>query len=220
MQALDVGASLENLERIAARAQLVTGADKVARKRTELARAALETLATLGYARTSLREIAQNTEYSHGVLHYYFKDKLDLITCCVGYYKSICVTRYDDVVVEAETPEALLDGFCDRLAVSLRAEAPLHRLWYDLRAQALFEDAFSEDVAVIEAKLEDMVWRISAAYCALSGGAPTMSRTALYAVFDGLFQRALFQHIHGDAQAADALVAEIRALLPVLVERG
>ncbi|MFI5042721.1 MAG: TetR/AcrR family transcriptional regulator, partial [Acidimicrobiales bacterium] len=46
--------------------------DKFAERRTQLADAALQTLAELGYARTSLREIAQNSQFSHGVLHYYF----------------------------------------------------------------------------------------------------------------------------------------------------
>ena len=53
--------------------------DKFAERRAQLADAALQTLAELGYARTSLREIAQNSQFSHGVLHYYFNDKVDLI---------------------------------------------------------------------------------------------------------------------------------------------
>ena len=54
--------------------------DKFAERRAQLAAAALQTLAELGYARTSLRDIAQNSDFSHGVLHYYFSDKEDLIT--------------------------------------------------------------------------------------------------------------------------------------------
>ena len=54
--------------------------DKFEARRAELADAALATLGELGYARTSLREIAQKTEFSHGVLHYYFRDKNELIT--------------------------------------------------------------------------------------------------------------------------------------------
>ena len=49
--------------------------DKFAERRAQLAAAALQTLAEQGYARTSLRDIAQNSEFSHGVLHYYFSDK-------------------------------------------------------------------------------------------------------------------------------------------------
>ncbi|HQU02794.1 MAG TPA: TetR family transcriptional regulator, partial [Acetobacteraceae bacterium] len=67
--------------------------DKFVERRRELAQAAVQTLAELGYARTSLREIAQNSAFSHGVLHYYFKDKADLIMCCVRHYKAHCVTR-------------------------------------------------------------------------------------------------------------------------------
>ena len=62
--------------------------DKFAERRAELGEAALQTLAERGYARTSLREIAQNSEFSHGVLHYYFTDKVDLILCSVRQYKA------------------------------------------------------------------------------------------------------------------------------------
>ena len=75
--------------------------DKFAERRAELAEAALQTLSALGYARTSLREIAQNSEFSHGVLHYYFSDKVDLILCSVRQYKSRCVKRYDEVTATA-----------------------------------------------------------------------------------------------------------------------
>ena len=123
--------------------------EKFQERRQELGEATLQTLAALGYARTSLREIAQNSAFSHGVLHYYFKDKLDLILCSVRQYKARCVTRYDAVTDEAASADVLLNGFCDKLVETLREEAPLHRLWYDLRAQSLFVEAFRDDVAAI-----------------------------------------------------------------------
>ena len=46
------------------------------------AQSALLTLGQFGYARTSLRDIAANSEFSHGVVHYYFADKTELITYC------------------------------------------------------------------------------------------------------------------------------------------
>src|SRR6201996_8697342 len=75
--------------------------DKFAERRGQLAPAALQTLAELGYARTSLRDIAQNSEFSHGVLHYYFSDKFELITYCVRQYKAECVTRLTTPVTPA-----------------------------------------------------------------------------------------------------------------------
>ena len=78
-------------------------ADKYDERRDQLAESALQTLGELGYARTSLREIANNSEFSHGVVHYYFPDKLELIVYCVRYYKAQCVTRYDGVVADSTT---------------------------------------------------------------------------------------------------------------------
>lgn len=190
--------------------------DKFTARRLELAEAALETLAELGYARTSLREIAQKSDFTHGVLHYYFTDKVDLISCCVRHYKAKCITRYDQVTATAPTREALLEGFLLKLAETLREEAGMHRLWYDLRAQALFEDVFREDVTEIDRSLEDMVWRVASRYAELGGKEPAVSPAALYAVFDGLFQKHLLKHLSNDARAIPELLDEVRRLLPMV----
>ena len=84
--------------------------DKFNERRAELGEAALQTLAELGYARTSLREIAQNSEFSHGVLHYYFEDKLDLILCSVRQYKARCVKRYDEVTTTSRSEDTRLNS--------------------------------------------------------------------------------------------------------------
>jgi AcrR family transcriptional regulator len=189
-------------------------ADKLESRRVELAEATLETLAELGYARTSLREIAQNSEFSHGVLHYYFSDKVDLICCGVRYYKAKCVTRYDGVVATATSRKALLDGFCAKLEETLTQEAKMHRLWYDLRSRAFYEEAFRADIDAIDKSLENMVWRIASRYAELASKPIAVSKVALYALFDGLFQRHLLLFLAGDQQAASRLTAEIRVLLP------
>jgi AcrR family transcriptional regulator len=184
--------------------------DKFSERRAELGEAALTTLAALGYARTSLREIAQNSEFSHGVLHYYFTDKIDLIICSVKQYKARCVTRYDHAVDSATTCDELMEGFLQSLADTLRDEGHVHRLWYDLRSQALFEEAFRSDVVQIDKSLEDMIWRIMSRFAELSGEDPGMTPSATYALFDGLFQQALLKHLSGDAGAVAAMQADVR----------
>src|SRR5690349_15706535 len=124
--------------------------DKFAARRDELAGAALQTLAELGYARTSLREIAQNSEFSHGVLHYYFRDKVELITHCVRQYKAGCVTRYDELLTTSSTAEELASAFGAAMAATMRDDGPMHRLWYDLRNQSMFEDWFRADAREID----------------------------------------------------------------------
>lgn len=191
--------------------------DKFELRRTELADAALATLAELGYARTSLREIAQKCDFTHGVFHYYFSDKVDLILCAVHNYKFGCAKRYDVVVATSRTADELVEGFLAKLGETLRDEPHMHRLWYDLRSQALFEDAFREQVLEIDQLLEDMIARVAGRLGELSGHQPRMSRRSLYAVFDGLFQKHLLEYLEGDATAVDRLRQEVRAVLPTII---
>ncbi len=191
--------------------------DKFEERRRELADAALHTLSELGYARTSLREIAQNSAFSHGVLHYYFRDKVDLITYCVRQYKAACVLRYDRIVATARTPSALAEGFASGLVATLVEDAAMHRLWYDLRSQALFEESFRADVLEIDATLQRMIWRIVSRYAELVDRPVLTSESMTYAMFDGLFQQALLRRLAGVDGATEHLHAGASQLLTRVV---
>ncbi|RZT87192.1 TetR family transcriptional regulator [Pseudonocardia sediminis] len=191
--------------------------DKFEERRHQLADAALQTLSELGYARTSLREIALNSDFSHGVLHYYFRDKVELITYCVRQYKATCVLRYDAIAATASEPGALAAEFGDGLAATLDEDTLMHRLWYDLRSQSLFEASFRDDVADIDDSLERMIWRVVTAYSGLLGTPPSCTPAFAYAAFDGLFQHALLRHLAGSETALDDLREGARHLLPRLV---
>jgi AcrR family transcriptional regulator len=204
-----------NRERIARRQ-----VDRFAERRAQLATTALQTLAELGVARTSLRDIAQNSEFSHGVLHYYFSDKIELITCCVRQYKAECVKRYDGIVASSGSAEELKRGFGAIMAATLRDEAKMHRLWYDLRTQSLFDDTFRADVEEIDQSLARMIWRIVGKYAELAGTPVVLSKAAAYAIYDGLFQHALFRYLTGDASAADVLDQDVQRLLDSVVPAG
>jgi AcrR family transcriptional regulator len=189
--------------------------DKFAVRRAQLADSALHTLSKLGYAGTSLRDIAQNSEFSHGVLHYYFRDKVDLITYCVRRYKAATVARYDQVVATSTTADELRSQWVDAMVTSLRQDAPMHRLWYDLRNQSMFVESFRDDVRAIEVSLERMIGRIIEHYAQLSGLRLTTSPRLAYALVDGVFQHALFEHVAGDDQA----VAELPDHLGLVLDR-
>src|SRR5919112_1153260 len=94
-------------------------AQRFEERRTQLAQSALETLGELGYAKTSLREIAHNSEFTHGVVHYYFADKVELITHCVRLYKAQCVQRYAELcgataLLEPQAAYAMFDGLFEK----------------------------------------------------------------------------------------------------------
>ncbi|WP_433566891.1 TetR/AcrR family transcriptional regulator [Nocardia sp. CA-151230] len=192
--------------------------DKHDLRRRALAESALRTLGELGYAKSSLREIANNSEFSHGVVHYYFSDKLQLIVYCVKYYKQRCVTRYDHVVADATSPEGLLVAFTDKLRETIVEEAPMHRLWYDLRSQSMFEQSLREAVGQIDRALEEMTWRVVNRYAQLCGVEPSLTPNTAYGMLDGLFQQALLGYLSGDEESLDVLSAQVHQLMPRILQ--
>ena len=71
-------------------------------------------------------------------------------------------------------------------------------------------------VVQIDKSLEDMVWRIASRFASLGDRQPAVSRGALYALFDGLFQRCLLRHLSGDRRAIADLQEEVGRLLPTV----
>ena len=191
--------------------------DKFEARRGELADATLETLGELGFARTSLREIALKTAFSHGVLHYYFRDKIELITYCVRRYKEHCVTRYDQIIAEATSADELARLFADALVGTMLEDTAMHRLWYDMRSQAMFEEALQPTVVDLDRQLEEMVWRVVTRQATLAGTVPAVSSVTAYSVFDGLFENSLIRHLAGDTGAPERLRTESGWLIRTLM---
>ncbi|MGZ4611915.1 MAG: TetR/AcrR family transcriptional regulator [Kineosporiaceae bacterium] len=199
------------------RRRAVRPVDKFDERRDQLAESALLTLGTLGYARSSLREIANNSPFSHGVVHYYFEDKLELVVYSVRYYKARCVTRYDSVVAESITAGELLERFEDKLAQTIREEAPMHRLWYDLRTQSMFEPQLREAVSLIDRTLEEMIWRVVSRFAELAGRPAAVSPAVAYGMLDGLFQQALLAYGVGGEESLSSLSAAVGDVMPLML---
>lgn len=195
----------------------VASRDKFAARRRLLADAALSAISERGYARTGLREIAEHSPFSHGSLHYYFDGKDDLVAHAVWQYKSECARRYDGILETAVSAAELSERVSVAMGETLRDEAPLHRLWYDLRNQSLFETGFGDTIARIDTLLEEMIWAVVLRYAELAGRPPAITSRVAYSLFDGLFLNALVAFVRGDAGAIDALAADVRALLAASV---
>ena len=190
-------------------------------RRDQLAESALVTLGKLGYAKTSLREIAQHSPFSHGVVHYYFSSKEELITYCVRYYKRTCVTRYDEIVATSASAQELQSRFAAKLAETIREEGPMHQLWYDLRNQSMFEPTLREVVLEIDGQLEQMIWRVISRYAELADAKPALDASTTYGMLDGLFCPTLLAWATGPAatreEALAVLTARVDSLLPSLL---
>ena len=122
------------------------------------------------------------------------------------------MTRYDRVAADATTYEDLMTGFLAALAQTMRDEAHMHRIWYDIRSQTLFETAFRADVAELDKSLEDMIWRIMCQFAELTGetqlcrpGDLCDDRRAVSAVPP--------QALSGDPHAIDQMQADVRLVI-------
>jgi len=127
------------------------------------------------------------------------------------------VTRYDAVVADSTTPEELLDAFAAKLVETLRDEAPMHRLWYDLRTQSMFTDALRDAVTMIDRTLEEMIWRVVGRYAELAGRSVVTTSDTAYGLLDGVFQQALLAVAADEDTALDRIAGQVHALMPLLL---
>ncbi len=178
-------------------------------KKRQIAQSALAALKELGYANTSLRDIAERSDLSLGMLHYYFEDRSDLIIFCVRIYKEDFVLNVTEALDRAEGRDQVIAAFSEALAASIVDDAMTHRLWYDIRTQAMFDETFRPVVAEIEARLIDIV---RTAYRKAGHDVPEQVEIS-YALLDGVF-RYLMQGQIGDApRSREELRATLRGLL-------
>lgn len=190
---------------------------RVGDRRTHLIEAALDVLSDVGYANTSVRDIGHRSSYSHGVLHYYFRDKSTLILEAIQLLKSRCIAAYDEALGAARTADEVLTALAEQLTHSVEVDGRLHRLWFDVRAQGYFGTVDRTAIAEIDGRIEAMVLRYVGKYAALADRRLLVDGTTAYGLVDGLFQRALQDHFLGDQDAAATLVTRLGVALPQLL---
>ncbi|SFR47403.1 transcriptional regulator, TetR family [Marinobacter daqiaonensis] len=176
--------------------------------RNELASHAIVALSELGYARTGLRDIASLSGRSVGALTYYFDDKIDLISYCVRVYKEQFVRQIDAAMNGQGSNTEVMEAVTSAFAWAIENDAHKHRLWYDIRSQALFEEALRPAVQEIEDNLTAMVLRFLARL-----GRPNENGQAMYFLLDGLFRVHLQAALEGDTYAPENLKAAMYEVL-------
>lgn len=178
-------------------------------KKRKIAASALTALQELGYANTSLRDIAAKSDMSLGILHYYFEDRSDLIIYCVRIYKQDFVKTLTAVLGEVSGRESVIDALSRALSVSIKKDAMTHRLWYDIRNQAMFDEGFRAVTAEIEAMLVSVV---SLAFIRAGRDVPHTIGLR-YALLDGVFRFVLQGQLNGTNRDIKAVRVLFRSVL-------
>lgn len=184
-------------------------------KKRELALHTLSALAEVGFARINLRDIAARSGVSLGTIHYYFEDKTELLSYCVRLYKDDFIGRLAERIESANTLEDLLVQFSDALVRAVDEDAHTHRLWYDIRAQALFDEAFRPVVNDLEEQLTAIVGRFVEKVEALGGSGifSPPDPLSVYLMLDGWFRYCLQQRVAGDKRALAEWERKLAGLL-------
>ncbi|WP_372884669.1 TetR/AcrR family transcriptional regulator [Shimia sp.] len=178
-------------------------------KKRQIAESAIEALKELGYANTSLRDIADKCDLSLGMLHYYFEDRSDLIIYCVSIYKQEFVRNIVEALNESRGREQVISAFSEALVSSIVDDEMTHRLWYDIRTQAMFDASFRPVVAEIEGMLIDIVRSAFE-----RAGKPVPEQIEIYyALLDGAFRHLMQGQIGSETRTREELAATFRALL-------
>lgn len=89
----------------------------------------------------------------------------------------------------------------------------MHRLWYDIRSQTMFEPSLRATVTDLDRQLQAMIWRVVSRHAQLAGGRVAFSEDSAYSVFDGLFEGCLIRHTGGDQGAVARLVSDVPLVL-------
>jgi AcrR family transcriptional regulator len=178
-------------------------------KKRQIAQSAIEALKVLGYANTSLRDIAAHSDLSLGMLHYYFEDRAALIIYCVEIYKEEFVRNFEEALASASGRDQVITTFAEALVTSIVDDEMTHRLWYDIRTQAMFDETFRPVVAEIEGALINI---IRTAFD--KAGQPTPAQLEIhYALLDGVFRFVMQRQIGDERKSRDDLLVVFSTLL-------
>lgn len=159
-------------------------------RKISLADSALSALREFGYTKTTMRDIAKKSGMSLGMLHYYFSDKDELILFCVTRFKDAFIENLASLARGASGDHKVIEALSSGLVLSLIRDADAHRLWYDMRLQAMYEPIFRPKVTAIELALRDL-------FSPLSPNDPA-HLDRVYAAIDGLFRFFLQAMLHGE----------------------
>ena len=183
------------------RARAIRKSVKREEKKCQITARAIKALQEVGYANTSLRDIAAQSDMSLGILNYYFEDRSDLIIYCVLIYKHEFVDSMTAALDGATGRNAVIEALSGAFAVSIAKDVMTHRLWYDIRNQALFDETFRLVTTEIETMLISVFLQ---AFVAAGHSKPPMIDVQ-YALLDGVFRLLLQNQLNGTKHSLAAL---------------
>jgi AcrR family transcriptional regulator len=115
-------------------------------RRTEIIKAFFRIVSEKGFAKATIREIAEAAGCNHGLLHHYFKDKQAIIEASVDYAVTVYREEMEEGLAELDTATEQIRFFIPRYLDLSRRNLEISRAWLDLYALSKNEDSVREPV--------------------------------------------------------------------------
>ena len=120
----------------------------------------LSELAKKGYESTTINDIADSAKISRGLLHYYFKDKEDLVAQALSFGFGTMWDASIASICSARTPEQLVDAMIDVLKKNLKEKpdfsALLFEMWVSSRRSRKINKVFADGLNEAIARLKKL----------------------------------------------------------------
>jgi TetR/AcrR family transcriptional repressor of bet genes len=136
-----------------------------AERRVQIARALLQVMAKTGYAGASVADVAKVAKIAPGLVHYHFKNKLEILLVAIDELAQDYDARLDRRLAEASgRPEDELRAFIDaHLRLGSDADPEALACWIDVSGEALREPrvkkAFAKVMAGAATRLSEILKR-------------------------------------------------------------
>ena len=146
----------------------MSGMSKAVQEKSErILKAALALLARNGYENTTINDIADAASVSRGLLHYYFKDKEDLVSQALTFGFGSMWEASIGSLANARTAQDLADGMIEVLKKNMQQNpdfsALLFEMWVSSRRSDKIRKVFSEGLNGTVDELKKLLELASAA---------------------------------------------------------
>ncbi|WP_170559825.1 TetR/AcrR family transcriptional regulator [Ruegeria atlantica] len=180
-------------------------------KRRELAENAITTIARAGYANITLRDIAASTGVSLGKIQYYFPEKEGLLLYCVDLSVDRFTSQLNEILDADISPNEARSAYIELFAHSIINYAHLHRLWYDIRNQAMFDSLLRQRVADVEARFVAICDELGSKFAVND-----VRGVEIYVMLDGAYRYYIQQSIAGAPITAEDIALSLKRLIGYL----
>lgn len=189
-------------------------------RRLEILEALHRRLLIKPFDKTSIKEIAAEAGLNHGMLHYYFKSKEDILLNYIEHvietYKNMFRTWMEATEVKTETPSGLLAMSLDFMARKITMNRDLSRIFIEIWEIANYNDKVRQKL-----KTSYMTWiGMAGGFIAdktISEKKALMLGTALVAFSEGLSMLSVV--LDQDETELEELLGVFRAIVLSFVEK-